>query len=491
MASSVVKVIGTGGDYTTLQSWEDALPANLVTDDSIQTAELKNQEFTAAGVLLAIAGQTTDATRYIVVKCQAGASFVDNASVRSNALYYNASNGAGIRNTTIYTYAVTCTTPYTRFQGLQIKASGGASQALCVTSLATGCRADSCLCESSNNSGSGASLDFFLSGSSVVTNCVAVQLGSGYGFYVGTNGNAYACTAVRPSGGGAAGFASGYGGGVIKNCAGFGFTNFASLTGGGSPSWGAGSGYNATDAASATGSNNQTSLTFSSQFESATNDFRAKSTGNLHAGTPDATNYPNDITGTSRSASTPWIGAWEISSGGVTGTGSTDTTPPTLSSPAVSSTGGRITATISESGCTPSSGTGGFTLYGTNAIVSSWSISGTTLTLNLNGRVLSSETVTYSYARADTTNDITDAATNYLADFSATAVTNNSTISTLTAGTVSLGSSGPGVVYVNATDATKTATYNTSNNTTTKITTISPTTHIRAAATSSTSTYHP
>lgn len=104
-----------------------------------------------------------------------------------------------------------------------------------------------------------------------------------------------------------------------------------------------------------------------------------------------------------------------------------DTTPPTLASLAVPTTGVTLTATLSESGCTPSSGTGGFTLAGTSATVASWAISGTTLTLTLSGTVYSGLTVTLSYSRAATTNDIADAAGNFLADFSAAAVTNNST----------------------------------------------------------------
>lgn len=106
-----------------------------------------------------------------------------------------------------------------------------------------------------------------------------------------------------------------------------------------------------------------------------------------------------------------------------------DTTPPTLSGAATDSAGTQITATLSESGCVAdgggSSGSGGFTLSGTSATVSGWSISGATLTLTLSGAVTNGQTVTYSYARASTTDDIRDAASNYLADFSGASVTNN------------------------------------------------------------------
>jgi hypothetical protein len=93
MPTTVTKIIGTGGDYTTIAAWLAACPANLVTADQIWQGKLKNQTFNEAVVF---SGITTDATRYIELTTDTGASFRDNASVRSNALRYNASNGAAI-----------------------------------------------------------------------------------------------------------------------------------------------------------------------------------------------------------------------------------------------------------------------------------------------------------------------------------------------------------------------------------------------------------
>lgn len=108
-----------------------------------------------------------------------------------------------------------------------------------------------------------------------------------------------------------------------------------------------------------------------------------------------------------------------------------DTTAPTLSGWAANAAGTQVTATLSESGCVAdgggSSGTGGFTLVGTPAVVTGWSISGTTLTLSLQHLVMFNENVWVSYDRASTSDDIKDAAGNYLADFSGVVVTNNST----------------------------------------------------------------
>jgi len=102
-----------------------------------------------------------------------------------------------------------------------------------------------------------------------------------------------------------------------------------------------------------------------------------------------------------------------------------DDTAPTLSTLAVPSAGTTVTGTLSEA-CTPASGTGGFTLGGTDATVASWAISGTTLTLTLTGTVYDGETVTLSYSRAGTTDDIEDGAGLFLQDFADAPVVNNS-----------------------------------------------------------------
>lgn len=108
-----------------------------------------------------------------------------------------------------------------------------------------------------------------------------------------------------------------------------------------------------------------------------------------------------------------------------------DVTPPTVGTWVAPAAGTTITGVLSESGCVAagggSSGSGGFTLTGTPATVSGWSISGTTLTLSLTNLVYQGEVVTVAYDRANTTDDIRDAASNFLATFTAVSVTNNST----------------------------------------------------------------
>jgi hypothetical protein len=105
-----------------------------------------------------------------------------------------------------------------------------------------------------------------------------------------------------------------------------------------------------------------------------------------------------------------------------------DVTPPTASGWATNTDGDEITATLSESGCTPAIGTGGFSLSVGSATVSSWAISGTTLTLTLSGTIYAGQTVEVSYDNAGASEAIADASDNLLADITDADVTNNSTV---------------------------------------------------------------
>ena len=118
MPTPVVSSIGTTGrDYSTLQAWEDACPANLVTADQIWKGECYNDsEFTAKVV---ISGQTTDATRYVWLTAAAGQSFQDHASARTNPLVYDQSKGVGVRGGP--DSLVTLNSDYARATRLQIK----------------------------------------------------------------------------------------------------------------------------------------------------------------------------------------------------------------------------------------------------------------------------------------------------------------------------------------------------------------------------------
>lgn len=303
MPTVVTKTIGATSspvtpDYTTLQAWEDALPANLVSADEQHIGECLDQgTFTGA---LEISGQTTDATRNIILRCASGASFKDKSGVRTTALRYNTSNGVAIETSGI---AVTCGVQYTRFEGLQVKRTAYSGTLGFSITMANG-DVNQCILHGHQV------LNMNNTTTKIRNTLFEVPSGSNNG----PMGQCplYGCTIVSVGNNGTNGFVSSYNAMVAKNCAVFGFANFAN----GTPA--AGSDYNATDLSSAvTGTHNVTSLTFSDQFESITNDFRAKSTGSLDLnGTPDSTNTPDDITGLTRHASTPTIGCWEVEAAG-------------------------------------------------------------------------------------------------------------------------------------------------------------------------------
>lgn len=330
----ITKSIGTTArDYSTIQAWEDALPVNLVTDGNSQVGECHNDtEFAVAGVIVTFGGETTDATHTITLKCAAGKSFRDNASVQTNALRYNASNGVGLRNTQNYASSIvnTGTIDFVFIDGLQINNSGnsagGPNIASTISSGSTtnGPQVSNCLLQ--NDGSNTIPVVRFAFGGKLI-NSVVIQKysnASAGGVFHPKDSSAFRmanCTIVCPSDITAAASAIGglsvYSGTapVITNCAIFGWTSVlngavGSITGSN----------NATDLSSVGfGSSNQVSKTFTSQFQgtlTASLDLRAKSGADLlNTGATDTTDIPSatDIAGTSRPQGAAWdIGAWEL-----------------------------------------------------------------------------------------------------------------------------------------------------------------------------------
>lgn len=314
MPTDVISTIGVTSspvtpDYTSLQAWEDASPANLVTDDKRWIGECLDQgEFTGAGQLLLMAGVTSDATRYPILRCATGASFKDKAGVRSAALNYNASNGVAIRSTSgSYIRVIDITTTFARIEGLQIWGDGANSRALVYQANNGVMQVDSCIIKARGQN------DQVCDIRAVVVNTVFIATALGTARQIvrlnRPGCKVLGCTIINTGTVQGNGLGQGYNASdsIVQNTAVFGITNFTTASVGWTCS------YNATNAASAPGSNNQTSLTTADQFENSANDFRAKASGSLDLnGTPDATNLPDDISGTARHASTPTIGAWEV-----------------------------------------------------------------------------------------------------------------------------------------------------------------------------------
>lgn len=328
MTTTITKVIGTGGDYTTIAAWEAACPADLTSVDQIWRGECKSESFTNSGNnVITFAGVTTDATRYLELTCQTGASFSDNASVQTNALRYNTANGAAIsssNNYSVNTAVSVETTLNVRLTGLQIASTGSAGGIL--GSSGTAIVIDRCIVESSANN---ANPIYSFGGGTVIKNSLIVHRGaspanSAVGIANGTS--VFNCTIVASNGTGAVAFEGNYSSPVVKNCAVFNFT--AIKSGGNTPT------YTTCFTDVASPPSGFTTIAYSTgsgaQFQSitdGTHDFRIKTGSSLKdVGTTDSTNAATDIAGTARPSGASYdVGAWEFVSGG--GGGATSNPP--------------------------------------------------------------------------------------------------------------------------------------------------------------------
>lgn len=299
--------VGTGGDYSTPQLAEDALPASLVADDKQIDIALFNQEWTVAGTVLTLAGVTTDATRYVRVIAYA------RPDITELPLRYNTSAGPCLRATVGYTVVVSCSINYTKFVGIQIS---GPTDASGIDVLASYVEFYECLISAFwrnvNATGNRNGLK--------ACNTVFVKPfnGGNYPWYqdfgTATIDN---CTIVRPSNHTVANtvFYNNYFTLTVRNTVVTGFTNFSDSTPGTSSN-------NAGSMASVPGSGSLNSLTATDLFEEPSNasgmlDLRAKATSALDAAGVDlsGSGVTVDYAGTPRAA-TPFIGAWEVAASG-------------------------------------------------------------------------------------------------------------------------------------------------------------------------------
>ena len=311
---ATTNTIGTASrDYSTLQSWEDAVPA---TPTGGYIGECYNDsEFTAA---VEIGGHTTSAANFIRLTAAAGQSFQDHASVRTNPLTYDQSKGVGVHANPFSVAIIFVTDDYVETLRLQIKRSVGSYDKGAFT-IGTG-NSNSfikdCIALKSNSNNA---INIRQADGKAI-NCIAIDTGGGAstGFFSLYGGLSLNCTSVRSSALGAGGLGFGtYGANnLAKNCASFGWTTDYAATGWDTTN----SAYNASDGTGTPGGNSQDSLTYANQFESTTADFRLKSgSGLINTGNTDATNAPNDISGTARGTTTDGdIGAWEFVGAGDT-----------------------------------------------------------------------------------------------------------------------------------------------------------------------------
>lgn len=290
----------------------------------IWQGQQKNEEFAGTGTQLTIGGSTASTTCYKEYTTFAGASFADNANKLTNALRYNASNGAAIRGTSNTTDTVTSNETDFRISKLQISATGTNAQGLTYGGAARQ-RASQIIVEGTYT-GTGNTAGIFApnSQSFVATNVIAIQRATGADHIVGVagkDGSFYGCTFVASDDLATAPvkiFLSTSGGTLtVQNCGLFAGDSTKALVAGTST-------FNFTTCYSdISGTAGVTQCTYSSEFQNvndATRDFRIKAgAAQINTGTTDSTNTPADIVGTSRPQGSAYdVGAWEYQAAAAT-----------------------------------------------------------------------------------------------------------------------------------------------------------------------------
>ncbi len=103
MTVSSIRTDG-GGDYTSIQAWEDACPSDITASGTNEdwVGELENEEFLNGDGRCTFGGIVTDATHQLILRPSTGSGFAENSTPGTTPLRYNGALGAAIRNTTNY-----------------------------------------------------------------------------------------------------------------------------------------------------------------------------------------------------------------------------------------------------------------------------------------------------------------------------------------------------------------------------------------------------
>lgn len=317
--------IGTGGDFSTVQAWEDDIPATL-TEQRI--GQVKNEELVVAGTVVDFSAHTTTSSFNIILEAISGGSFKDNVNVRTNALRYNAANGAALRNSSSSGSVINFSgvSNHVIVRNLQLKhdGTGTYNYALSVAAHGSTMLFKDLIIEATQNTGSFAVI--YHTGETFI-NCLIIQRGSAAG---GINNSSLnqatiiGCTIVRPSNITPAGIgiSPDYDGDIVKNTIVAGFTTDYLIRGSGTTN----TDYNATDKSDVASGfpdpasdHNVYSMPFTTSTfvqpsdAGGTHDFRILAAAVVeNTGVYDGTNSPQDISGTTRN-DPPEIGVWELS----------------------------------------------------------------------------------------------------------------------------------------------------------------------------------
>jgi hypothetical protein len=282
----------------------------------IWQGQAQNQEFSVAGTALTVTGSTASATAYKELTTVAGASFVDNANRLTNALRYNASNGAAIKSTNNATTTILVSEANFRISKLQVAATGTDSFALGGN---FGHTIDQCIFEGTYvSTAASGGVVYSNSSSPVIKNSLIILRTTGADHIIGTGTSSpsfYNITVVAPDDLATAPtriILSGASGTVLcQNCGLFaGDSTKAIFAGSATPTF-------TTGYSDISGTTGVTQTTYSSEFQDvndATRDFRLKTgAAQIDTGTTDATNAAADIVATTRPQGAAYdVGVWEF-----------------------------------------------------------------------------------------------------------------------------------------------------------------------------------
>lgn len=283
----------------------------------IWQGQCQNQEFVVAGPIVTLLGSTTSATAYKDLTTVAGASFQDNANARTNALRYNASNGAAFRSTTDGDAAVVSTENNSHISKLQITTTGVSSQAVAGFTAGLTHTYKDLICEGTYTGTSGVGGVVRIN-AGTYSNLIIIQRASGATMIVATGVDSpgiYNCTfvasddlAVAPT----EIFNSGLSGNpVVQNCGLFAGDSTKAIKAGSAT-------YTFTTCYSdISGTTGVTQTTYGNEFQNvldATRDFRLKAgAAQIDTGTTDSTHSPADISGLARPQGAAYdVGVWEL-----------------------------------------------------------------------------------------------------------------------------------------------------------------------------------
>ena len=286
---------------------------------AIWQGNCNNEEFSGTGTQITFGGSTTSSTCYAHLTTAAGASFKDNANVQTNALRYNASNGAAIRGTSDSTMTVSANEQFNKVSKLQVSATGVNGRG--ISFWIAGGVLDCTIVEATYTLTSTTIGVLSLNGSTTsftATNCLFIQRKSGADHIVGSDtaiANFYGCTFVAADDLATAVakiFLSGASGTItVQNCGMFAGDSSKAIKSGSAT-------YSFTTCYSdISGTTGVTQCTYSSEFQNVTDgtrDFRLKSgAAQIDTGTTDSTNTPTDIAGTTRPSGSAYdVGCWEF-----------------------------------------------------------------------------------------------------------------------------------------------------------------------------------